>query len=127
MKNNAHPEHLNHETISGSFVRSKSEEMIHMVLYKNKITFRYECGLKLGDFTYYPDFTIRHPKTGETYYWEHFGKMDDADYSKNVFSKLQHYTSHGIVPTIQLITTYETKNNPFTINNAEKIVNDYFL
>ena len=66
-------------------------------------------------------------KTGETYYWEHFGKMDDADYSKNVFSKLQHYTSHGIVPTIQLITTYETKNNPFTINNAEKIVNDYFL
>ena len=53
--------------------------------------------------------------------------MDDADYSKNVFSKLQHYTSHGIVPTIQLITTYETKNNPFTINNAEKIVNDYFL
>ncbi len=127
MKNNAHPEHLNHETISGSFVRSKSEEMIHMVLYKNKIPFRYECGLRLGDLTYYPDFTIRHPKTGETYYWEHFGKMDDADYSKNVFSKLQHYTSHGIIPTIQLITTYETKDNPFTINNAEKIVNDYFL
>ena len=98
-----------------------------MVLYKNKIPFRYECGLKLGDFTYYPDFTIRHPQTGETYYWEHFGKMDDESYSKNVFSKLQHYTSHGIVPTIQLITTYETKNNPFTINNAEKIVTDYFL
>ena len=112
MKNDAYPEPLNHKTISGSYVRTKSEEMIHMVLYKNKIPFRYECGLRLGDLTYYPDFTIRHPKTGETYYWEHFGRMDDESYSQNVFPKLQHYTSHGIIPTIQLITTYETKKHP---------------
>lgn len=125
--NDKHPENLVHETVSGIYVRSKSEEMIDMVLYKNKIPFRYECRLKLGDLSLYPDFTIRHPKTGETYYWEHFGLMDDANYSKNAFSKLQHYTSNGIIPSIQLITTYETKNNPLTINNVEEIVNHYFL
>lgn len=126
-KNDNHPENLVHKTVSGIYVRSKSEEMIDMVLYKNKIPFRYECGLQLGDRLLYPDFTIRHPKTGETYYWEHFGLMDDASYSRTAFLKLQHYASNGIIPSIQLITTYETKNNPLNINDIEEIVNHYFL
>ena len=126
-KNDKYPENLIHETVSGIYVRSKSEEMIDMVLYKNKIPFRYECKLSLGDAAFYPDFTIRHPKTGNTYYWEHFGLMDDANYSKNAFAKLQHYASNGIIPSIQLITTYETQEHPLTINHVEEIVNHYFL
>lgn len=126
-KNNKFPESLKHKAISGNIVRSKSEEMIDMVLFKNKIPFRYECALELGDVLLYPDFTIRHPKTGETFYWEHFGLMDDGNYSKNAFSKLQLYTSYGIVPTIQLITTYETKEHPLNIENVEEIVERYFL
>ena len=126
-KNENHPETLKHKAVSGGYVRSKSEEMIDMVLYKNKIPFRYECALRFGETLLYPDFTIRHPKTGGIFYWEHFGLMDDANYSKNTFSKLQTYTSHGIVPTIQLITTYETKEHPLNIETVEKIVKDYFL
>lgn len=122
-----YPEALKHKATSGNFVRSKSEEMIDMVLYRNRIPFRYECALELGEILLYPDFTIRHPKTGETYYWEHFGLMDNADYSQKAFSKLQLYTSYGIVPTIQLITTYETKEHPLNIENVEKIVQHYFL
>ena len=127
IKNNAHPEHLNHETITGSYVRSISEEMIHMVLYKNKIPFRYECGLKLGDFTYYPDFTIRHPKTGEVFIWEHFGLLDKSDNQKNMLGKLHTYISNNILPGIHLITTYETQDAPLTIELVEKIVRYYFL
>ena len=126
-QNKQHPEHLIHKTISGHYVRSKSEVMIDSVLYKNKISYRYECLLRLGDIHMYPDFTIRHPKTGETYYWEHFGLIEDANYSKQAFSKLQTYVSNGIIPTIHLITTYETKTNPLNIESVEKIVREYFL
>lgn len=72
-------------------------------------------------------FTIRHPKTGEVFYWEHFGLMDNPTYSKNAYSKLQLYTNHGIIPSIQLITTYETKEHPLTAETIEKIVENYFL
>lgn len=126
-KSDKHPEALKHKAVSGTYVRSKSEEMIDMVLYKNKIPFRYECALRFGEILLYPDFTIRHPKTGQTYYWEHFGLMDDANYSKTAFSKLQTYTSHGIIPTIHLITTYETKEHPLNIETVEEIVKQYFL
>lgn len=126
-RNQKYPEQLMHKGSSGNYVRSKSESMIDMVLYIHKIPFRYECALILGETTLFPDFTIRHPKTGEVFYWEHFGLMDNPEYSKNAYSKMQLYTNHGIVPSIQLITTYETKEHPLTADTIEKIVEDYFL
>ena len=126
-QNPNYPEQLIHKTASGKYVRSKSESFIDMILYQNKIPFRYECALHLDSTTIYPDFTIRHPKTGETYYWEHFGRMDDSNYAFNTFNKLELYTSHGIIPTIHLITTYETKDHPLSIEQIEKRVHEYFL
>lgn len=61
------------------------------------------------------------------YYWEHFGLMDNPTYAQNAYSKLQIYTSHGIIPSIQLITTYETKANPLSTDIVEKIIAYYFL
>lgn len=124
--NTNYSEQLILKTLSGNLVRSKSEVIIDMALYTNQIPFRYECALHLGDTTLFPDFTIRHPESGELYYWEHFGRMDDPLYYKNVFSKLQLYTSHGIIPSINLITTYETKENPLSSEVIEKIIEHYF-
>lgn len=124
--NQKYPEQLTHRTSSGHYVRSKSELLIDMALYVNKIPFRYENALTLGDSVIYPDFTIRHPKNGELYYWEHFGKMDDPGYCRNSCSKLHLYTSHGIVPGIQLITTYETKEHPLGTEIIENIIQQYF-
>ena len=67
-QNTAYYTQLNHETIDGHFVRSKSESIIYNMLHQYNIPFRYECLLSLGDIIYYPDFTIRHPTTGEPYY-----------------------------------------------------------
>lgn len=125
-KNTNHPEQLIQKTLSGNYVRSKSESLIDTLLFVNKIPFRYECKLELGDTTIYPDFTIRHPETGKIYYWEHFGRMDDPNYCKNVFSKLQLYANYGIIPTIQLITTYETRLNPLSSETIEKIIKNTF-
>lgn len=88
-KNKTYPEYLIHKTNAGIHVRSKAEAMIVQILYSNQIPFRYECALYLGNTVFYPDFTIRHPITGETYYWEHFGKMDDESYVRKTYSKLQ--------------------------------------
>lgn len=121
-----HSENLILKTVSGNMVRSKSEELIDMILYMHKIPFRYECALMLGSNKIYPDFTIRHPKTGETYYWEHFGMMDDPEYRFDTGYKLRQYINNGIIPTYQLITTYETKDRPLSSDVVEKIVKNYF-
>lgn len=126
-KNANHPEHLIHKTSSGIFVRSKSEAMISLFLHTNQIPYRYECALHLGGIILYPDFTIRHPITGKMFYWEHFGKMDDSGYSKNAGSKLQLYISHGIIPSIQLITAYETREHPLNYEEITRIATHYFL
>lgn len=116
-----------HKTSAGILVRSKSEALITMLLHINKIPFRYECPLVLSDTTVYPDFTIRHPQTGETYYWEHFGLMDNSSYRKAAFSKLQLYADHGIFPSVQLLTTYETMECPLDSNIVENFIRYYFL
>lgn len=119
------PEQLIHKTSSGIYVRSKSESIISMCLHTNRIPFRYECKLQLGDTTIYPDFTVRHPKTGKLFYWEHFGMMDDYSYSQKAYNKLLLYTTHGIIPSIHLITTYESKSNPLNIDMIENQITYY--
>ena len=125
-KNEKNPEHLVHKTSLGFCVRSKSEALIATFLQINKIPFRYECKLVLGRTILYPDFIIRHPQTGKIYYWEHFGLMDELKYCRQAASKIQLYSEHGIVPTIHLIATYETKEHPLTTDTIQKIIDYYF-
>lgn len=125
-QNTRYPEHLIHNTYSGHMVRSKSESLIDSALYLNKIPFRYECKLTLDDITFFPDFTIMHPESGKLFYWEHLGMMDDPVYIQKTFSKLQVYASFGIIPSINLILTSETKDSPFTSLQAEQIIQAYF-
>lgn len=126
-KNKAYLEYLKHETCTGEYVRSKSEESIYNCLCRNQIPFRYECELRLGDTIFHPDFTIRHPRTGEIYYWEHLGGMDKRNYVHSAFTRLEIYADYGIIPSINLITTYETKDYPLSMKSIEMIVEEYFL
>lgn len=126
-RNMKHPENLVHRTGNGIYVRSKSEAMIALFLHTNRIPFRYECAISLGGATLYPDFTILHPQTEKVYYYEHFGMMDDAVYAKNAYSRLQLYAAYGIIPSIQLITTYETKEHPLSYEEISWVCSRYFL
>ena len=101
--------------------------MIGKVLRMNHIPFRYECPIILNGMTVYPDFTIRHPKTGEVYYWEHFGLADDSSYVKNMNYKMELYISNNIIPSVNLITTYETKENPLSFETVEMLAKYYFM
>ena len=75
----------------------------------------------------YPDFTIRHPRTGETFIWEHFGLLDKLNYRKNMLEKLHTYTANDILPGINLITTHETSEKPLTFEIIEMLIQHYFM
>ena len=94
---------------------------------KNQIPFRYEEKIVLDGMAFYPDFVIRHPTTGEYFYWEHFGMMDEEDYIEHACNKIKLYCKNGIIPTINLIITYESKNHPLSVEEVEGIVQKYFL
>lgn len=126
-RNSHHMENLIYKTLSGQYVRSKSEVIIANTLYSNKIPFRYECGIRFDNILFFPDFTICHPQTMQIFYWEHFGIMDKQSYCDNAFSKLKIYGNQGIIPSINLITTYETQDHPIDSSNIELIVQQYFL
>ena len=125
-KNTSHLENLIYKGISNTLLRSKSEVLIDMLLRSHNIPFRYECALPLGNSIIYPDFTIRHPHTGNFYYWEHFGMMDNPAYIEKATSKLKLYAKHSITPGIQLITTYETQTHPLDPEIVEKYIEYHF-
>ena len=93
-----------HETLSGDFVRSKSEVIIANILYQSGIPFQYEFRLIAPDGSRrWPDFTIEW--RGKTYYWEHLGMLDAEDYRQGWELKKTWYEDH--FPE-QLLTTEET-------------------
>ncbi|MBO5488691.1 MAG: hypothetical protein J5972_02160 [Eubacterium sp.] len=110
----------------GKMVRSKSEAIIDMMLYQNKIPFRYEEKIVLDGGVLYPDFVIRHPVTGEYFYWEHFGMMDEEDYLNHACDKIKRYSQNGIIPSINLIMTFETKEQPLSAEKVDFIIQEYF-
>lgn len=121
-----HPESRIHLMRSGHIVRSKSEGLIDNGLYDAKIPFRYEDPLTICGRTIFPDFTIRHPETGEFFYWEHFGLMDDGSYIDVAVKKIGLYAHAGILPGRNLIITSETRQAPLLNDDILSIIDHYF-
>ncbi len=126
-KSAEHKEHLIFQTPSGNVVRSKSEVMIETALFNHGISFRYEEILRLKRKVLYPDFTILRPKTMEILYWEHNGMMNDENYINIACAKLKTYCSNGIYPNQNLIITYETKDNPLSPMEIERIIKEFIM
>ena len=126
-KNPEHPENLIVPTVTGEMVRSKSEAMILMLLEYYGIPYRYECRLDIGRKAYYPDFTIRHPLTGEIFYWEHVGMLDKHSYRSDFLNKLHKYINNGLIPDHNLILTYESDDHPLDIRIAIDKIREFLL
>ena len=126
-KNPEHPENLIVPSVTGEMVRSKSEAMILMLLEYYGIPYRYECRLDIGRKAYYPDFTIRHPITGETFYWEHVGMLDKHSYRSDFLNKLHKYINNGLIPDHNLILTYESDDHPLDIRIAIDKIREFLL
>lgn len=125
--NPAFPEQKIVPTDAGIMVRSKSEAIIVMFLTMFHIPFRYECKLVVGGHTFYPDFTIRHPINGETFYWEHVGRLDLPDYRMVFLSKLRIYINNNIFPDSNLILTYESESHPLDSSIVMDKLKEFFF
>lgn len=128
IANNAgHADGLRFETFSGDYVRSKSEVIIANCLFRRNIIFRYEDELDVDGRILHPDFTIRHPKTGQVIYWEHFGMMDNENYRDLMVKKIRMYGDSGIYPMINLIISAETRENPLKPSYVESMIEQFFF
>ena len=115
-------------TDKGEQVRSKSELIIANLLSKLDIPYRYEAPLKLKRLgTVYPDFTILNTRTRKTYYYEHFGMMDNQEYCNKAVSKIQSYILQGYYPGESLFFTFETSTVPINPRLLEVQFRQYFL
>lgn len=125
-KNPYHPEALTIEGANGVLVASKSERDITFGLKDAELANRYEQKTRLGDRDVYPDFTIFDPTNGRVVLWEHFGKMDDENYARNTYAKIDRYKKYGYFPDDNLIMTFEDKRHPLTAEKIQAAIQSHF-
>lgn len=101
------PENLRHNTLAGIKVRSKSEALLVNLFFSYNVHFEYEKEIKLGNTTFYPDFTITAPDE-RIFYWEHLGMLEDPTYARNWARKHDLYMRNGISEGNGLIITRDT-------------------
>lgn len=108
---------------SGIRVRSKSEKIIADKLSTLGIPYRYEYPLKMRRYgMIYPDFLLLNVRTRKEYILEHFGMMDQSDYSRNAIKKINMYAQNGYILGDNLLTTFETMDAPFDVRMFEKMM-----
>ena len=126
-QNPDHPEHLNVFTEADIMVRSKSEALIVTAALELQIPFLYEHRLVLPEGIFYPDFMLLNPKTRKVFYLEHFGLMDDDNYARAAYRKLQIFHKNGIRPGDNLICFFEYRNLPLSIVHVKNTLTDLVL
>ncbi|MCQ2586529.1 MAG: hypothetical protein MJ174_00330 [Treponema sp.] len=118
-------------TQSGLRVRSKSEIIIADLLQQKKVPFLYESPLELktlyGKKIFHPDFCCLNLRTRQEFYWEHFGMMDDPEYSANAVGKLKVFNENHFIQGKNLIITMETQSNPLTAKEVRGVIEEFLI
>ena len=141
------------KTMRGDYVCSKSEVMIADRLFINGIPYHYEVAfspeaqidtsLPVYDWmgrisgyeamgyspsevdTIHPDFYVLNKRTRKEYFWEHLGKMDDAEYCRKNFNRFMRILEAGYVIGEDLLVTHEDSKNPLMTENIDGIIEKY--
>lgn len=114
-------------TEKGERVRSKSEKLIADKLYMMDIPYRYECPITLrGIGKIYPDFTILKVESRKEVILEHFGMMDNPDYSDKAIKKINMFEKNGYNMGDNLLCTFETSKTPINMKNVENMFMNCF-
>lgn len=115
------------QSVNGITLKSKSEKIIADKLHNYGIKFKYESPLALNGKNYWPDFTIYSKKLRKKIYWEHLGLIDNENYKKKNFYKINIYILNGIIPGDNLILTFESQNMMLNDRVIETMIKEYFL
>lgn len=118
-------------TQSGLRVRSKSEIIIADLLQQKKVPFLYESPVELktyfGKKIFHPDFYCLNLRTRQEFYWEHFGMMDDPEYSANAVGKFKIFNENHFKQGKNLIITMESQSNPLTAKETLRVIEDFLM
>ena len=115
-------------TKQGDRVRSKSEILIADILTDLQVPYLYEYPIYLNSRGWvWPDFTVLNVRTRMVRYWEHLGKMGDADYCARNLEKMLDYERSGYFPGTHLIITHETEERPVDTRLLEAVARHYLL
>lgn len=113
-------------TEGDEIVRSKSEKIIADKLYVLGVPYEYEIPFALGTGGYvYPDFTVLNKSARKTFYWEHFGMMDNMEYCEKAIRKINTYIRNGITPGKNLIVTMESASQVLDVRVLEELIKEY--
>ncbi len=116
---------LIHRTVRGDMVRSKSEVAIANALFYHHLEYEYEPELILEGKIRRPDFKVTDDDTGEVWYWEHCGMMEDVRYRKKWEEKKALYQRNGIEEGKNLIVTYDEKG-ALDASRFEEVIREVF-
>ena len=118
------------KTARGETVKSKSEVIIADRLDAAGVPYVYEYKTVVDDewaAMNYPDFYVLNKRTGEEFFWEHFGKMDDERYCQNSQLKLEKYAQRGLVPGKNLILSFEGSKRALSTEYVDFLIKSYLL
>lgn len=113
-------------TLKGERVRSKSEQIIADRLFARGIPYKYDCPLKVGKETYFPDFTIFRVSDRQEIYYEHRGMVDDPGYITRNMKKYRDYSLNGIHIGEKLYISEETKEFPLDMRVIDEMIEKFF-
>jgi hypothetical protein len=114
-------------TERGEYVRSKNEYLIANALFHAGIPYKYEFPYTaVNDVILHPDFYVKNINTGQEFFWEHFGMMDNPDYVvKSFMYKISLYQAGGIILGKNLIATFSGGKNELDIGTITAMIDAY--
>ena len=143
------------KTIRGDYVGSKSEEIIADRLFARGIPYHYEVAFtpevvidenrpvfdELGAVigfetlgfspeasdTLHPDFYVLNKRTGEAFFWEHLGKMDDPDYCRKNLNRFMRILDAGFTIGKDLLVTHEDSQHPLRTEDIDRIIEKHLI
>lgn len=122
------PEERIYETDRGEFVRSKSEMVIANIYNDMGVPYRYESEIRLSNGgVRYPDFVALKVSTGEEFYHEHFGIMDDFYYRNDALRKIHEYSENGIVLGKNFYVTFEGQGSALFSRDIRSLIKNNLL
>lgn len=108
--------------------RTRIEYMIATCLLALNIPFIYEPVIRMDGYNYYPDFAILRRSDNTVIFWEHFGRMFDAEYRMTRFDRLRTFWEMGIRIGDNLIVTVEGDGSaPITTAQIKRMIESYCL
>ena len=117
---NGFRDELQYRTDRDEYVRSKSEKILADTFNKHSVPYVYEPMIKLNNgHTLFPDFALLNVRKRKTIYWEHFGLINDPEYTQKSMKKLDEYERNGLLCGDNLIFSTESRENPLNLHLIE--------